>query len=153
MRLSTQTNFAVRTLVYCAVSGNELNRVGDMARAFGISDMFLFKIIVPLTRNGLLETVRGRRGGVRLARPAPAINLLEVIRLTEDGFALSECFTHDREKCPFKDRCAYTNALDRALEAFQSVLAEYTIADLAGNPDLESALNIIALPQGQRRAR
>jgi Rrf2 family iron-responsive transcriptional regulator len=65
LRLSTQTNFAVRTLVYCAVSDNDLDRVGDIAKAFGISDMFLFKIILPLVRNGVLETVRGRRGDDR----------------------------------------------------------------------------------------
>jgi Rrf2 family iron-responsive transcriptional regulator len=73
--------------------------------------------------------------------------------MTEDNFALSECFTHDRDKCPFKDRCAYTSALGRALEAFQAVLAEYTIADLAANPDLEAALNIIPLHRGQKRVR
>lgn len=153
MRLSTQTNFAVRTLVYCAVSDNDLDRVGDIARAFGISDMFLFKIIMPLVRNGLIETVRGRRGGIRLGRPAPAINLFDVIQMTEDNFALSECFTHDRDKCLFKDRCAYTSALDRALRAFQGVLAEYTIADLAANPNLETALNIIPLHREQQRVR
>ncbi|WP_332715190.1 Rrf2 family transcriptional regulator [Pelagibacterium mangrovi] len=148
MRLSTQTNFAVRTLVYCAASDSELHRVGDIAKAFGISDMFLFKIIVPLTRNQLLETVRGRRGGVRLARPASTINLLDVITLTEDNFTLSDSFTGNRE-----DRSAYTSALDRALQAFQAVLAEYTIADLAANPDLEATLNIIPLHRGKQGVR
>ncbi len=110
--------------------------------------MFLFKIIVPLTRNQLLETVRGRRGGVRLARPASTINLLDVITLTEDNFTLSDSFTGNRE-----DRSAYTSALDRALQAFQAVLAEYTIADLAANPNLETALNIIPLHREQKRLR
>lgn len=156
MRLSKQTNYAVRTLVYCAVNEPELSRVADVAKAFGISDMFLFKIILPVTRNGLLETIRGRRGGIRLARPAETINLLDVIRLTEDGFALSECFTHERETCPFRDRCAYTSALDRALQAFFSILSEYTIADLAGDPNaLKSTLGIDLLakrPLGPQQA-
>lgn len=154
MRLSKQTNYAVRTLVYCAVNEPELSRVADVAKAFGISDMFLFKIIMPLTRSGLLETIRGRRGGVRLGRPAETINLADVVRLTEDGFALSECFTHDRETCPFRDRCAYTNALDRALQAFLAVLAEYTIADLAGNPTaLKTTLGIDLLAKRHSRSQ
>lgn len=154
MRLSKQTNYAVRTLVYCAVNEPELSRVADIAKAFGISDMFLFKIILPVTRNGLLETIRGRRGGIRLARSAETINLLDVIKFTEDGFALSECFTHERETCPFRDRCAYTGALGRALDAFFAVLAEYTIADLAKNPHaLESALGIDLLEKGRGVAR
>lgn len=102
MRLSRQTSFIVRTLVYCTVS--ESDRVGDIARAFGISDMFPFKVIMSLTHNGVLETVLSRRGGIRLARPTCAINLLEVIKLTEDGFALSKCCTHESDACPIRNR-------------------------------------------------
>ncbi|WP_338607878.1 Rrf2 family transcriptional regulator [Pelagibacterium nitratireducens] len=154
MRLSKQTNYAVRTLVYCAVHAPELSRVADIAKVFGISDMFLFKIIFPITKNGVLETVRGRRGGIRLARRPEDINLLDVMRFTEDGFELSECFGHERETCPFRDRCAYTKALDRALDAFFNVLAEYTIADLANNPRmLETALGINTLEKGRGLVR
>lgn len=143
MRLSKQTNYAVRTLIYCALNHPELSRVPQVAKAFGISDMFLFKIIIPITRNGFLETVRGRRGGMRLARPADQIRLVDVLAITEDGFALSECMAEDRETCPFRDRCAYTHALERALAAFMDVLGEYTIADLAHSPaTLKAALGV-----------
>lgn len=148
MRLSKQTNYAVRTLVYCAVNEPGLSRVNDIARAYGISDMFLFKIILPVAKQGLIETVRGRRGGVRLARPAHQIGLGEVVRITEESFALSECMEHDEHICPLRSRCAYTRALRQALEAFMSVLDGYTIADLASNSmELEATLGILDQPR------
>jgi Rrf2 family iron-responsive transcriptional regulator len=146
MRLSKQTNYAVRTLVYCAVNEPGLSRVSDIARAYAISEMFLFKIILPVAKDGLIETVRGRRGGVRLARPADEINLADVFRITEESFALSECMEHDPEACPLKGHCTYTQVLGRALEAFMAVVGEYTIADLARNArTLESVLGISKL--------
>lgn len=143
MRLSKQTNYAVRTLVYCAVNEPGLSRVSDIAKAYGISEMFLFKIILPVAKNGLLETVRGRRGGVRLSRPAEQIRLIDVLRVTEENFELSECMGEERHLCPLAGRCAYTHALQRALNAFFEVIGQYTIADLAENSrDLENVLGI-----------
>lgn len=142
MRLSKQTNYAVRTLIYCAANADGLSRVPQIAKAFGISDMFLFKIIQPLTKTGLIETVRGRNGGIKLGRPASEIRLSEVMRATEDGFDLSECQTHERDQCPLRDICAYTKALDRALAAFMDTIDQYTIADLQTPSGIRSALGI-----------
>ena len=83
MRLTRQTNYAVRTLVYCAVNAPGLSHVADIAKAHSISELFLFKLIKPLVESGLLETVRGRHGGIRLGRPAAEITLLDVVRLNE----------------------------------------------------------------------
>jgi len=146
MRLSKQTNYAVRTLIYCAANEPGLSRVSDIAKAYGISEMFLFKIILPVAKNGLLQTIRGRRGGVRLSRPADQIRLIDVFRITEESFALSECMEENPEHCPLAGQCRYTNALNRALNAFFEVIGEYTIADLAGSPrDLENVLGIDTL--------
>lgn len=143
VRLSKQTNYAVRTLIYCAVNEPGLSRVSDIAKAYGISEMFLFKIILPVAKNGLLQTVRGRRGGVRLSRPAEQIRLLDVLKITEESFALSECMEDDHGHCPLAGQCSYTHALRRALDAFFEVIGEYTIADLADNSsDLETLLGI-----------
>lgn len=130
MRLTRQSNYAVRTLVYCAVNQPGLSRVADIARAYGISELFLFKLIKPLVENGLLETVRGRHGGIRLGKPADEITLLETIRLTEENFALAECF-EDGNDCPLVGECDLNGALREALGAFFTVLQGYTIADLA----------------------
>ena len=130
MRLTRQSNYAIRALVYCAVNQPGLSRVADIAKAYGISELFLFKLIKPLVENGLIETVRGRHGGIRLGKPAVDITLLETIRLTEENFALAECFEEGAD-CPLIGECDLNGALREALGAFFTVLEGYTIADLA----------------------
>ncbi len=131
MRLTRQSNYAIRTLVYCAVNAPALSRISDIAKAHSISELFLFKLIKPLVEAGLLQTVRGRKGGIRLGRPADRITLLDTIRLTEESFAMAECFDGGTG-CPLVDNCDLNGALREALGAFFDVLDGYTIADLAG---------------------
>ncbi len=132
MKLTRQSNYAVRALIYCAVNEPGLSRVTDIARAHGISELFLFKLIKPLVENGLIQTVRGRHGGIKLGRPATDITLLDVIRLTEENFAMAECFEGGDISCPLVDNCDVNAALREALGAFFEVLDSKTIADLAG---------------------
>ncbi len=131
MRLTRQSNYAIRTLMYCAVNEGGLSRIGDIARAHAISELFLFKLIKPLVEAGLIVTVRGRKGGIRLGRPASEITLLDTIKLTEENFAMAECFEGGSD-CPLLDNCDLNGALREALGAFFDVLDGYTIADLAG---------------------
>ena len=130
MRLTKQTNYAVRMLMYCAANGEKLSRIPEIARAYGVSELFLFKILQPLTKAGLVETVRGRNGGVRLPKPASAITLFDVVKVTEDSFAMAECFESDAAECPLVDSCALNAGLREALGAFFAVLERHTIADL-----------------------
>ena len=133
MRLTRQSSYAIRTLVYCAVNEPNLSRIADIAKAHSISELFLFKLIKPLVEGGLLQTVRGRKGGIRLGRPATDITLLDIIRLTEDSFAMAECFDAASDiSCPLAGACDLNAALHEALGAFFDVLESYTIADLAG---------------------
>ena len=132
MKLTRQSNYAIRALIYCAVNEPGLSRVTDIAKAHGISELFLFKLIKPLVENGLLKTVRGRHGGIKLGRPASEITLLDTIRLTEESFAMAECFEGGDISCPLVDNCDVNSALREALGAFFEVLDSKTIADLAG---------------------
>ena len=111
MRLTKQTNYAVRMLMYCAANGGKLSRIPEIARAYGVSELFLFKILQPLVEAQLVETVRGRNGGVRLARPAGEINLFDVVRVTEENFSMAECFDNDAAECPLIDSCNLNAAL------------------------------------------
>lgn len=131
MRLTRQTNYAIRILMYCAANDGRLSRIPEIAAAYTVSELFLFKILQPLVENGLVETVRGRNGGVRLGRPADQITLFDVVRVTEESFAMAECFENDNTDCPLVDSCALNAALREALGAFFDVLARHTIADLA----------------------
>ncbi|MFZ2100146.1 MAG: iron-responsive transcriptional regulator RirA [Oricola sp.] len=140
MRLTKQTNYAVRMLMYCAANAGQLSRVAEVAKAYGVSEPFLFKILQPLTEGGLVETVRGRNGGIRLGRDASDITLLDVVRLTEENFSMAECFERDDSDCPLVDTCRLSSALREALNAFFGVLAKYTIADLSRPSDNLSAL-------------
>lgn len=105
-------------LMYRAVDGN-LSRVPEIARAYGVSKLFQFKILQPLAGHQLVETVRGRNGGVRLKRAAKDISLFDVIRVTEVNLAMTECFEDEAIECPLVDSCGLNLAL-----------REYSIPDL-----------------------
>ena len=139
MRLTRQTNYAVRMLMYCAADAQNLSRIPDIAKSYSVSELFLFKILQPLAKAGIMETVRGRNGGVRLARPADQITLLDVVKTTEDNFAMAECFENDASECPLVDSCGLNSALRRALNAFFEVLSEYTIDEYDYDPELEDS--------------
>ena len=143
MRLTRQTNYAVRILMYCAANDGRLSRIPEIAEAYGVSELFLFKILQPLVEAGLVETVRGRNGGVRLAKPAAVITLFDVVRVTEDSFAMAECFENDASACPLVDSCGLNEALRKALGAFFEVLDGYSIDDLVTTrPNMRSLLGL-----------
>lgn len=148
MRLSKQSNYAVRALMFCAANGEGLSRIRDIGSAFGVSEMFLFKILVPVGRSGLLDTVRGRNGGVRLGAPADQIRIMDVLRVTEEDFDLTECGKENCAHCPLGTKCAYEGVLGEAMRAFVGVLESYTIADLVANSEgIASALGLQDVPR------
>lgn len=148
MRLTRQTNYAMRILMYCAANDGRLSRIPEIASAYSVSELFLFKILQPLVEAGLVETVRGRNGGVKLGRPATDITLFDVVRVTEESFAMAECFENDAAECPLIDSCSLNAALREALNAFFAVLERHTIAELvASKTDMRGLLGIDLLPQ------
>lgn len=147
MRLTRQTNYAIRILMYCAANDGKLSRVPEIAAAYGVSELFLFKILQPLVENGLAATVRGRNGGVKLGRPAAEITLFDVVRVTEESFAMAECFEADGSDCPLIDSCSLNEALRKALGAFFDVLESYTIDHLVRTkPNIRQLLQIDDMP-------
>jgi Rrf2 family transcriptional regulator, iron-responsive regulator len=147
MRLTKQTNYAIRLMMYCAANGeDQLSRISDVAKAYGVSELFLFKVLQPLVQGKLVVAVRGRNGGVRLARPAGTITLLDVVRLTEESFSMAECFDEGVTDCPLIDACSLNSALRKALNAFFDVLESYTIAELVRTkPDIRALLRLVDL--------
>lgn len=142
MRLTRQTNYAIRMLMYCAASEESLDRVPDIARSYAVSELFLFKILQPLVGAGIVETVRGRNGGIRLARPASEISLLDVVIATEESFAMAECFDQQSD-CPLIDSCSLNAALREALAAFFEVLSRHSIEDLVlAKPNIAALLGL-----------
>lgn len=145
MRLTRQTNYAVRIMMYCAANSGRLSRIPEIASAYNVSELFLFKILQPLVEARLVETVRGRNGGVRLGRAASEITLFDVVRVTEENFAMAECFENDAVDCPLIDSCALNSALRKALGAFFEVLESFTIEDLV--KDRTDVRLLLGIPQ------
>ncbi len=143
MRLTQFSNFAVRILMYAGLRGDGPSTIPEIARAYGISLDHLKKAAAELGRLGYLKAVRGRSGGIRLAREPEAINIGEIIRQTEDKRNLVECFDPETNTCPLHADCKFRFALEEALEAFFSVLEKYTLADLVDERDkLAACLNM-----------
>ena len=129
MRLNKSTGHAVRILIDCAKAGDQLVKVGDIAQRLEITQQNAFKIVHLLARAGFLASVRGRRGGVRLARPAAEIRIGDVVRAIEvTGFEDKDAVS----------QVGLTRIVDDALEAFISVLDQHTLAEMAqaGRPRL-----------------
>ena len=132
MRLSVQTDYALRTLMFLAVKDGH-HSIAQIARAYGISKNHLMKVAQRLTAEGLVEGVRGRSGGLRLARPASDLNVGSIMRMMEDTGAFVECFDAATNSCVVTPACGLRHALAGALEAFARHLDQFTIADLVPN--------------------
>jgi Rrf2 family nitric oxide-sensitive transcriptional repressor len=133
LRLTQYSNFALRTLQFVALRAPEIVTVEEVARAHRISKAHLTKVAYELSRRGYVETIRGRKGGMRLARPAEDITVGEIIRWTEAPLELVECFNPETNRCPLQGLCHLSRGIQRALRAFLSVLDDLTVADIALN--------------------
>ena len=159
MRLTIYTDYSLRLLIYLALKDDGLATIAEIARQYGVSKNHLMKVAHQLGVAGYVETVRGRSGVLRLARPAAAIGLGEVVRHTEPDMALVPCFAEGgrEEVCAIERCCVLRRALDKARDSFLEVLDGYTLADLAKpRTPLRELLAIpqgIALPSGKRAAR
>jgi Rrf2 family nitric oxide-sensitive transcriptional repressor len=130
VRLTRYTDYAMRVLLYLgARPEDEPCPISEISRAYAISQNHLMKVVNDLVNAGYLESVRGRFGGVRLARPPAAINVGEVIRHTEEGFELVDCGA-----CVIATACGFTGALGQAMNAFMAALDGFTLADLIARP-------------------
>ena len=130
MRLTVYTDYSLRVLMYLALKDDGLATIEEIAKSYRISKNHLMKVVHQLGVAGYVETVRGRRGGLRLAKPAKAIGLGEVVRHTEPDMAIVMCFEPINADCAVLPYCVLRKALTRARNAFIQVLDDYTLADL-----------------------
>lgn len=130
MRLTTFTDYCLRVLIYVGANREGLATIDEIADGYGISRNHLMKVVSRLGQLGYLATVRGKKGGMRLARDPAAINIGLVVRSTEEDLSLVDCFQSTGGNCRIEPACVLKQALGEALEAFLSVLDAYTLADL-----------------------
>jgi Rrf2 family nitric oxide-sensitive transcriptional repressor len=129
MRLTTMTDYAMRLLMYVAHNPDRLCTIAEIADAYGVSEAHMMKITHQLSQAGFIETVRGKGGGMRLARPPAQINLGAVVRSVEPDFSLVECFAGG-SNCVLTGHCRLAGVVAGALEGFLAHLGRYTLAEL-----------------------
>lgn len=136
MNLKKYTDYALRVLIFTATKRNgELASIKEISEAYHISSHHLGKIVFELNKLGLIETIRGRGGGIKLAKPSDEINVGMVVRKMEDDFVILECFDQGANHCVISPACKLKHVLNDALRAFLSVLDQYTLKDLVVNDD------------------
>ena len=134
MRLTDYTDYALRLLMYLGVHPGKIITVREIAAIHGISHNHLTKIVHQLGVLGVLNTLRGRAGGIQLARPAEHIMLGSVIRMTEPDFKMVDCFSDADCSCLLAGRCKLKGLLAEATAAFLQRLDHVPLSALLGAP-------------------
>ncbi|MBX3447582.1 MAG: Rrf2 family transcriptional regulator [Parvibaculaceae bacterium] len=134
MRLTMHTDYALRLLMHLALAPDRLVTISEVAEAYAISRNHLVKVAHELGKEGFVETVRGRGGGLRLARLPEQIGIGEVVRAMEEDFRIVECFDRKINACCIAPACRLKHLLADALNAWLAVLDGATLADLVARP-------------------
>ena len=139
MRLTRYTDFAIRIMLYLAAHEERLCSIGEIAESYGISQNHLMKVASDLAGSGYVQSLRGRGGGLRLARLASEINIGEMVRHTEGQVDLVGCGS-----CALAPACGMVCAFKNAVEAFFATLETYSLANIMTNGRPEQLRQILA---------
>jgi Rrf2 family nitric oxide-sensitive transcriptional repressor len=134
MKLTTFSDYTLRVLMFLALNRERLATIPEIAAAYDISENHLMKVVHQLARSGVIESVRGKGGGIRLAREPEAIRLGQVVRASEGSTAIVECLSDDVGACRIAPACRLSGILVRAFDALYAALDDYTLADLVHAP-------------------
>lgn len=130
MQLTQYTDYGLRTLIALAVSPGERQTVTTIAQAYGISRNHLVKVVARLAERGYVETVRGKGGGVRLARAPAEIRIGDVVRDMEATLGVVECLQEEGGHCVIAPACRLKGVLAQATQAFLATLDSHTLDDV-----------------------
>lgn len=164
MRLSEYTDYTLRVLMYCAGHRERLVTVNELAEQHGLSKNHLMKVVNDLARQGLVETLRGRGGGLRLLKEPGDIRIGDVVRASETDFRLVECFDPLTNTCTLTPSCRLKHVFNDALKGYFKALDSATLADVSMGPPAALApavgratvrrqANTVAPPASRRPAR
>ncbi len=133
MKLTSFTDYSLRVLIYLAADPSRRATISEIAQAFNVSENHLTKVVHLLGRQGWIDTVRGKGGGILLAMPPEDIRIGKVIRDAEGIDMPAECFGEDGGRCVITRCCRLKGVLAEAVDAFYAVLDQYTLADITVN--------------------
>jgi len=153
MQLTQFTDYSLRTLVFLGAHPGQLCTIAQIAASYDISGNHVMKVVNRLASCGYVETIRGKGGGLRLARAPRLINLGEVVRNMEERFDIVECFNERHQDCLLLPRCTLKSILGDARRNFMATLDRHTLEDVTS----EHLTAVFALRKGThipiRRAR
>ena len=152
MHLTKFSDYSLRLLIYLAAHGDRPVSIGEVSRAYRVSPHILVKVVQLLIAEGLVASVRGRSGGLRLTRAPQDINVGALVRRTENNWDLVECFDSKTNTCPIEPACGLKGVLKHAQRAFVGVLDAHTLADFMPRaPELRQLLRVTVNPQIEAR--
>jgi Rrf2 family nitric oxide-sensitive transcriptional repressor len=138
MQLTKFTDYSLRVVIYLAHHQDRLATIAEIAAAYDIPHTHLMKVVHRLGQRGYIMTVRGKGGGMRLARAPDMINIGDLVRDTEDNMDIAECFSSEKQNCPMLPACALKSVLIDARKSFLATLDFYRLSDLMKNPPATS---------------
>lgn len=144
MHITRYTDYSLRVLIYLAARTDRLVTIQEIADSYGISRNHLMKVVHQLNRSGYIETIRGKKGGMRLYMAPADINIGALVRETEQGLNLVECFSPGNS-CTITPVCGLKTMFSEALDAFFQVLDRYTLADVIREPHKPRLLRLLQL--------
>lgn len=150
MKLTTFSDYTLRVLMFLASERDRLATIPEIAAAFEISENHLMKVVHQLARQGVIESVRGKGGGIRLAHEPSEIRIGQIVRNSEGPSPIVECLSGNPVTCKIAPACRLTPILIRAFDALYNTLDQYTLADLVpAKGDLSQLLcgSYVALKQ------
>jgi len=134
MRLTEYTDYTLRVLMFCAMHRDRLVTIGELAERHGLSKNHLMKVVNALARQGLIDTTRGRGGGLRLLVEPETVRIGDVVRASETDFRLVECFDPGTNACSLTPGCRLKHLFGDALQAYFTALDGATLADITAGP-------------------
>ena len=132
MRLASFSDYSLRVLIYLAVKDKELSTVGEISKKYNISRNHLVKVVHNLATMGVINSYKGKGGGIALSLSPDKINIGKLVRKLEMDSTLVECFGNSNQ-CIITSSCKLKNAIKAAEQSFYETLSTYTLEDIVSN--------------------
>lgn len=133
LRVTKLTDYATLVLTVLAATPEAVLSAGELAERAGLEAPTVAKVLKPLAQAGLVEGFRGANGGYRLARPADAIGLLDIVTAMEGPLGMTECSLHD-SACTLERRCGVRANWRRINDVVVEALRSVTLAEMLAPP-------------------
>ncbi len=144
MHITRYTDYSLRVLIYLSAQGDRLATIQEIADSYDISKNHLMKVVHQLNKKGYIETIRGKKGGMRLHMAPQDINIGILVRETEQDLSIVECFS-SKNACKITPVCGLKSMFNEALKAFLEVLDQYTLADVIQDQHRPQLLRLLQI--------